>query len=227
MKLQLSSKRLQISKANSSIVVILAVSSVVTVFSLVATRTLVQQSRYQQRVISEKQKAASQLKKNLDSVNELVTKYKEFEDAPENVIGGNPSASATGERDGPNSRIILDALPSKYDFPALVTSLDKILTSGGYKIISIGGADEEVNQSQVASGSAESSQPIEMNFNLIAGGSYLSVQKLITDFERSIRPFNVTYIEFSGNDAEMRVSMEAKTYYQPEKNLQIKTKVVK
>src|SRR5690606_29874356 len=134
MKLQLSTKRLQINKTNATMVAILALSSMITVFSLVAARTLIQKSTYQQRIISERQDANKQLEENIESVSELVQKYRDFDSAAENVIGGSSDPVATGERDGPNSRIVLDALPSIYDFPALATSLEKILTDGGYQI---------------------------------------------------------------------------------------------
>jgi Tfp pilus assembly protein PilO len=125
----------------------------------------------------------------------------------------------------PNSKIVLDALPSKYDFPALATSLEKILTDGGYKIESIIGTDDEANQNLMEE--SPDPQPVEMPFEITAGGSYPAIQKLINDFERSIRPFNVTSLELSGTDDNMRIDMQAKTYYQPEKTLEIKTKVVR
>lgn len=225
MKTQVTGKRLQISKSNSMTVVVLAITAVITVFSLVISRTLFLQSTYQQKVISERKKANKQLEDNIKSVATLVDKYKEFDSSAENVLGGNPAATATGPLDGPNSRIVLDALPSKYDFPALTTSLEKILIDGGYKIDSITGADDEVNQS--AEQSAPDPTPIEMPFSFQATASYASVQKLVSDFERSIRPFQITTLELAGNDASMRATIDAKTYYQPEKNLEIKSKVVK
>ncbi len=225
MKIQLSTKRLQINKANARMVAILAASSVITVFSLVAARTLISQSTYQQRIIAERSKANDQLKKNVKSVSELVQKYQDFDSAPENVIGGNPDPNSTGERDGPNSRIVLDALPSKYDFPALATSLEKILLDGGYKIEGIVGSDDELTQSKQES--TPNPEPVDMPFMINAGGSYAAVQKLVTDFERSIRPFHMQQLDLVGNDGNMTVSLQAKTYYQPEKNLEIKTKEVK
>ena len=225
MKTRISRKQLQINKANGSIFALLVATSVVTVFSLVVSRTLIIRSTYQHKVITERKKTNKQLQDNIKSVAALVDKYKEFDGAAENVLGGNPDPNATGPLDGPNSRIVLDALPSKYDFPALTSSLEKILIDGGYKIDSITGSDDEVAQS-VGQSSPDPS-PKEMPLSFQATAAYTSVQKLISDFERSIRPFKISTIEFAGGEASMRVSVNAKTYYQPEKNLDITTKVVK
>jgi hypothetical protein len=142
--LNFSTKRLQINKASATMVLPLTIASFITVFSLVATRALLSQRSYQSRVISEKEKAKKQLKENIVEVEKLRAQYKGFADAPTNVLGGDPRGA--GEKDGDNARIVLDALPSKYDFPALATSLEKLLTNGGYKIESIAGSDDELNQ---------------------------------------------------------------------------------
>ena len=206
-------------------IIMMAVASFLTIFSLVLAKAYIAQGRYQLRVINEREKAAKQLKENVQSAGELHQKYKDFDSALENIIGGSSAANAKGERDGPNSRLVLDALPSKYDFPALATSLEKILVDGGYRIESIVGVDDEIVQSKQAS--ATTPEPLEMPFVISAAASYASVQKLVGDFERSIRPFQLTSLELNGNDANMEISVEAKTYYQPEKNLDIKKKVVK
>ena len=119
-----SAKHLQINKANSNMVIIIAVAAFVVVFSLVASRALLEKSSYQRRVIAAKQKASNQLKANVEASKSLQASYKTFVSNPNNIIGGNPSGS--GDNDGDNAKITLDALPSQYDFPALTSSLEKI-----------------------------------------------------------------------------------------------------
>lgn len=128
-----------------------------------------------------------------------------------------------GERDGDNAKIVLDALPSKYDFPALASSLEKVLSSGDYTINNITGVDDEVNQQTNETDTA----PVEIPFQVGASGSYASIQKLVDSLERSIRPFSVTKITFSGDDGELQAQVDAKTFYLPEKTLKITTKEVK
>ncbi len=137
-------KRLIINKANATMVIAIAVATFVTVFCLITAKALLSQRAYQARVITRKEKAKDQLKENIKSVEALDTSYKEFVSSPVNVLDGNPAG--TGEKDGDNPRIVLDALPSKYDFPALATSLEKLLTDRNYKVDGITGTDEEIAQ---------------------------------------------------------------------------------
>lgn len=217
---QVSLKRIQISKANTMMVVAIAASAFIVVFSLIAARSLWVKRGFQSRLINEKEVAVNQLEQNLATVDELVVAYKTFVDTPDNVIGGNPTG--TGERDGDNAKIVLDALPSKYDFPALATSLEKILGTK-YKIGSISGTDDEIAQATTEAGST----PIDMPFELSATGNYKSIQELLSIFERSIRPIKISSLEVSGTNTELQVSVTAKTYYQPEKTLNIQKKVIK
>ena len=221
-KEDLSVKRLQITKANSRIVTVVAVAAFVVMFSLVASKALLGQRAYQSRVISGKQKAAKQLEDNVAAVDKLVQSYTVFIGSPTNVLGG--SSPGPGSQDGDNAKLVLDALPSQYDFPALATSLEKILTAKNYKINSITGTDDEVNQQNTAQ---PKPQPVDMPFQISISGNYVSMQDLISTLEKSIRPFQLQSIEFSGNDSDIRALIAAKTFYQPEKSLTITTKVIK
>ncbi len=222
-KSQFSTKRLQIDKANATMVGIVAGAVFVTVFSLVSAKALWSQRSYQARVIGKKEIARDQLQNNLDAVTKLKTSYEAFVGSPENVLGGNPAG--TGDKDGDNAKLVLDALPSKYDFPALTTSLEKLLTSKNFKIGSITGTDDEVAQSK--NQLSDNPKPIPVPFSLTVTGSYTSVQDLIQSFEHSIRPFDMSKVSFSGNNNTLQLTLSANTYYQPEKSLNIKQEVVK
>ena len=216
-------KRIQIDKDQATTVGVVAAAVFVTVFSLVSCKALLTQRSYQQRVITKQEKARDQLKADLDAVSQLETSYKDFISAPDNVIGGNPSG--TGDRDGDNAKITLDALPSKYDFPALTSSLEKILTDKKLKIGGISGSDDEL--AQAANQTSSNPKPIEIPFSLSVGGSYQSMQDLVGVLEKSIRPIKVTKATFSGGVSDMQLALELRTYYQPEKILDIRTEVVK
>lgn len=218
-----STKRLQIDRANARIVAILAVAAILTTFSLVASRALLSQRAYQSRVITEKKKAAEQLKQNLGAVDSLKNSYAQFIGQAENIIGGNPAGK--GDRDGDNAKIILDALPSKYDFPALTSSLEKILTDRNFMFQGISGVDEELEQAKKME--AKDSQPVEIPFQLSVQSNFDSFATLIRAFELSIRPMHITSLSFSGNDQSTTMQMNAKTYYQPAASLDITTKDVK
>ena len=221
-KLQLSTKRVLIDKTNSRIVAYTAAAAFMVVFALVSSRTLIGEAMYQSRLISAKKQSVSQLKTDIQSTSNLVTAYKAFVGTPQNVIGGNPTGN--GSKDGDNAKIVLDALPSKYDFPALATSLEKLLTSQNVQIQSISGTDDEVAQSNDQSSSNPS--PVAMPFQISVTGNYQQIQNLVKTFNLSIRPFQIQTMQISGNESSMTLTMTAQTFYQPEKVFNVTQKVV-
>lgn len=221
---QLSTKRIAISKANAQMVGIVAGAAFVTVFCLFAAKTVWSQNGYQAKVINQKQAALNQLKKNIVTFTDLRRHYGAFNETATNVLGG--TNAGTGDNDGNNSKIILDALPSKYDFPALTSSLEKILTDSGAKIGSITGTDDQLNQQNSLSSSSPTAVPIPFTFS-ISGANYASVQDLITKLEHSIRPIQVDTLQISGGQDSMTLTVSAHTYYQAGKDVSITKKVVK
>lgn len=210
--LRVSNKHLKIDKANTLVLVATAVTTVIVVFSLVAAQSLWKQISYQNKVISLRSKANAQLEKNIKSVDTLKTAFEAFENSTESVIG-------TADK---NSKIVLDALPSKYDFPALATSLEGLITGSGSSVSSITGTDDEANAKQ----DSITPQPVEIPFNISAKSNFTSGQKLLADLQRSIRPFQITSLGLSGSDGNLQVTITGKTYYQPEKKLEIEQKVI-
>jgi hypothetical protein len=212
---QISEKKVLIDKANSSMFIALTVSAAIVVFSLMSTRSLIKLSNHKSHVIREKKSVSATLAKNDQEIGRLIDSFKAFDSAPESVI-------ATSEK---NSKIVLDALPPKYDFPALATSLEKILTDGGYTINGITGIDNETTESSTSSSS--SPQPVEMPFTLTVSGPYAQIKNLPVDLERSIRPIHISMVDLAGTESDARITVTAKTFYQPGKNLELGSKEVK
>ncbi len=221
-KITFSAKRLQINKENTRTVAAISLAAILTTFSLVASNALLSQRSYQARVISEKEKAARQLEDNLENIKNLRDSYLVFVGTVQNIIGGDPKLN--GDRNGDNAKIILDALPSKYDFPALASSLEKLLDERNFGVESIAGTDDELSQTSQTS---PSPLAVEIPFELTVNSNYNSLKSLIEVFELSIRPMHITALTLSGNNEATRLSISAKTYYQPAKNLDITTKEIK
>ncbi len=220
----LSTKRLAISKANAQMVAAVAIASFVTVFCLVASKTVFSQNRYQARVISAKEAAHKQLEQNINNYNGLATAYKAFDSASTNIIGGNKNG--TGDNDGPNSKIILDALPDRYDFPALTSSIEKILSDNHLQVTSISGTDDQLNQQ--GNTASANPQPVQMPFSFtVSNANYQSVDQLLAKLQQSIRPLQIDTLDISGGQSNMTVTVTAHTYYQPAKKVSITTQVVK
>ncbi|MEO8785204.1 MAG: hypothetical protein ABI221_02775 [Candidatus Saccharimonadales bacterium] len=217
-----SSKHLQIDKANSTMVLTVAIAAFIVAFSLVASRALLNKSSYQGRVIAAKEKASNQLKANVSAASSLTTAYKAFVSSDDNIIGGNPSGS--GQKDGDNAKITLDALPSQYDFPALASSLELILTQNNYKIGSITGTDDELAQQNTQS---PSPAPVTMPFTVDVDANLDSAKNLLDIFQKSIRPISIQTLDISGSNNDLKLNVTANTFYQPAMNLKIQTKVIK
>lgn len=217
-----STKRTLITKANSTMVLSTAIAAFVVVFCLVASKTLLSQANYQNRVIGAKKDAVSQLKDNIAARDSLVSSYQAFVDTPQNILGGNPTG--TGEQDGDNAKLILDSLPSKYDFPALAASLEKMISAQNLQVVSITGTDQEVEEHNKSEGTP---QAVAMPFEIQVSGSYEAVQGLVSMFNRSIRPFQLQTVELSGSQTNMTATINAQTFYQPEKTFKVQTEVLK
>ncbi len=220
-----STKRLQIDKANATMVVSIAVATFLVIFSLFASRSLLSQRSYQAKVIAKKEQARDQLKKNITASSSLVTAYQSFVGTSANVLGGNPNGQ--GSKDGDNAKIVLDALPSQYDFPALAVSLQSLLGQSGVKIGSVSGTDDELNQQKQNIDNTKDPVPVLIPFTASVDGPYASIQNLISVLEHSIRPITISTISLSGSDSDVKISITANTYYQPAKGLTIKSEVVK
>jgi hypothetical protein len=226
-----SVKHVQINKANNTMLAIAAAAAVVTVFSLLSAKALLSQSSYQHRVLKEKNKAVKQLQENVDAAKALKTQFDIFEAGNPNIIGGlgGVNAGFTGPSDGDNARIVLDALPGQYDFPALTSSIEKIVNNDKVAVQGFSGTDAAPTPTDDGSSTSDPQTPVAspMAFTLTVTTDYSTSMNLIKDFERSIRPFDITNLTLSGSSSNMNVSIQANTYYQPAMSLQIGHKEVK
>jgi hypothetical protein len=246
MAMGVSVKRIQIDKANSTIVIAVAVAAFCLTFSLISARALIARQSYQNKVVKAREDALKQLEENVKAVEGLKVKYTEFISRSENLIGG--SSAGAGERDGDNARIVLDALPSKYDFPALASSLEKVLADRNYKILAITGTDDEINQNgtadtstdpdvaAAAAAAAANAAPtattptvggaVPMPFELGAEGQYDPITDLLSVFRHSIRPIQVKTITMTAVEGAIQLTVSGQSFFQPERTLNVKEEVV-
>jgi hypothetical protein len=217
-----SIKRTLIAKSNTTIVVLTSGAVFIVVFCIVASFSLLRQFAYQNRIIGASRTAYTQLQSNVQAIQSLGTSYNAFVGTPTNIIGGNPNGS--GPQDGTNTKIILDALPSNYDYPALVTSLEGLLTTQSVQIQSIVGTDNAATQT-ISQSSAPSPQP--MPFQIVVNGDYNSIQNVVQAFDRSIRPFQIQSMELSGDQSKLTLTISAQTFWQPARDLSTRTEVIK
>ena len=225
MKLPISTKGIKFDKSNSNLYLILIVSVVVTIFSLTSTKALLDQASYQRRVINARQATVKQLRANLQDAKSLAEQYTIFNGGTTNVIGGkNSNDPNVLPPDGDNARIILNALPSNYDFPALISSMAKILADDQIGSPSVGGNDQSA---QIDSGSQTDTSPTAIPLTIGGTSDYSSIQKLVRDLERSTRPFDITSLQLRGSNDNMTLSLEMNTYFQLAQKLNLSDQEVK
>jgi hypothetical protein len=225
-----STKKLKIDKANATTVSVIPLAAFVVVFSLTSIKALFSQYQYQRRVTSAQQTTLNQLNGDETAGTALINSYKTFVNQPSNIIGG--SSTGTGPRDGNSAKIVLDALPSSYDFPAFVTSLQNLLVSDGVAISGItgtdtGGAASAAQPVSTGPTSTSTSGPSQIPFTFTVQGPYTAIQNVISSLQNSIRPIKVSSIIFSGSDTSLSVTVTAVTYYQTGSGLNIGTEIVK
>ncbi len=206
-----SVKKIQIDKDSKTMIIWVAITIFIVIFSLVSANSLYSIFNHQNKVISANNNSLNILNKDKSSVGQLIGSYKNFVNTSTNIIGG--STSSNTQNNGDNAKIILDALPSSYDYPALLSSIQNLLSNQGVTIGSISGSP-----SQGSSGSNSTqttSSPVAMTFSFTVTGPYQNIQNVINEFELSIRPMQFQTIDLSGNQNSMTLNATVQTYYQP------------
>lgn len=218
-----STKQQEIEKLHRLTLVIMGVASFLVIFSLVTAKTLLSDFGYQGRVIAAKKTAVSQLKTDAGNVSQLVDAYKGFVNTPLNLLGG--SSTGNNMNDGDNATVVLDALPSVYDFPGFASGMQNYFHGQHYTINSLSGTDDQINQQNQQP--SMKSQPSQIPFSVSATGSYPDILSFILRLQRSIRPIQVQTLSLSGSNAGLTADVSAVTYYQPGVSFQIGQETIK
>jgi len=219
-----STKRLAIDKAQARMVAVVGVASFLTVFCLMASKAVLSTNLYQAKLTTKKQAAHAQLQKDINAYNSLSTHYDDFVNNTTNIING--SKDGTGANDGDNSKIILDALPYQYNFPAVTSSIEDIVSGLGLQISSISGTDDQLNQQTNTSSPTPTAVQMPFTFS-VNHASYDGISQMITRLQQSIRPIAIDKISMNGSKDDMSITVTAHTYYQPAKSVDISQKVLK
>lgn len=212
--LNISTKHIQIKKAASTVFAAVAVASIVISFSIVFLNILWQTSQYNSRVHNAQERVRDTLKANLAAVDDLRASFSNLEiGAP--LVPKQPA-------DKKNSEVVLDALPSKFDYPALVSAVSNLAEQTDVDLRTFQGNDLGEGAVQ------KTNKPttIEIPIDIGVEGSYESIKKFLKGIEDSIRPFKVVTVDIAGTDSQLRVNVSMVTYYQPAFDLELTTQEV-
>ena len=209
-------KRQQIELAGRNMFAWVVVAAVAVSFCLATGQYLFSKWQYNNKVLGAKYTASDTLAQNIVNAKQL----KQEVDAL--VANANLALVKTDPADS-NLKSVLDALPTVPDTAALATSLQQaILSRSGVTIESITVPPET---SQPVDG-ADKPTPQAITFSFVVSGSFSKIQAMVKDLERTIRPIQVTGINLTGTDANLRANIEATTYYQPSKTVNATEEVV-
>ncbi len=192
--------RERILKANSTVFISVAIGSVLVAFSVVSIRFLWERKSYNERVIAAKTTARDGLQSNLDNLNSLKGQFAELD-----------KSSST------NSKIILHALPPNYDYAALASSMESLAQRANVNFSGSVGADDSANSIP----NSNTSAPVEIPISLRVKGGYDRITSYIQLLETSIRPISIKNVTYSGTNTDLEASIQAVTYYQPTRNLDV------
>ncbi len=209
-------KRQQIEVAGRVVFVWIAIAAAALSFCAATGQFLLAKWLHNNKVITAKHQAVGILSSSLGNAKELTQEV----DA---LVANEALASVKTEATDPNTKSVLDALPTTFDPAALATSLQQaILNRSGVGIDNISVPQEVGEATPVVD-----SIPQEMAFSFTVSGSYEQIKQAVLDVERTIRPMRITSFNLVGSDQDLRASVDAVTYFQPAKSVELKKETVK
>ncbi len=213
-------KRQQIAAASRAVFVWVAIAAAALSFCAVTVQYLYVKWDHNNKVLDAKYKAASTLSQNITNASSLTDEVHKL-DANQDL------ASVKTNPTDPNTKSVLDALPTTFDPAALATSLQQVvLSQSGVSIESIG-VPQELQATDASAQAAITATPQPMTFSFVVSGNYDKIQHMVLDMERTIRAIKINTITLTGSDSNLRASCEATTYYQPAKTVTVKEKAIK
>ena len=219
-------KRTQISKANKVMFIWIAAASALVSFALVTSFFLGQKLIFNEKVLFEKNKTVSILNANNGAVEELATNIRAL-DADEAL------ALAKANENDQAIRVILDALPSDANSPALGASLQIKLLAGipgltleSLQVNPVVGV-ESLTAGAVEDASATGASGNEITFRFSISGSEDTLRTALKNLERSIRTIDITSLVIESQGDVQLMTVAGRAFYEPAKNVVLYDKVVK
>lgn len=222
-------KRQQISNANRTMFMWVAAVSAVVGIAIVGSILLYQKAVFNERVLAVKDKTVNTLRDNNKVIPELEDKIRQMN-----------TNQALTDAMAPNQtqpiRVVLDALPSEANSPALGSSLQsKFLNDPALKIESLnvdpvlGVESQAQGNVQDASGAAETAaNEITFRFSVSVDiNNANALKELLQRLERSIRAIDITSLKIEAQSNRLVLSVEGRAFYEPAKTVQLQEETVK
>ena len=210
-------KRQQIEVAGRTMFMWVAIAAIAVSFCIATGQYLFAKWDYNNKIISKKSTAAQTLANNIVNAAKLKQEV-------DNLTANQDLASIKTNPSDPNTKSVLDALPTSLDPAALATSLQQVILSrSGVTVESIAvPPDAEGAESPEAV-----TGPQEVKFSFAVVGTYDKIRTLMVDLNRTVRPMKLVSLTLNGSDNNLRAAFDYVTYYQPAQSVTLGEEVVK
>lgn len=220
-------KRDQIQKANRTMFIWVAGISALFGAVLVIMIFLSQMLVYNEKVLKQKNITVSTLKQNYDNVAEV--------EAQVRLIDTNQALAKLKARSEDKAiQVILDALPSEANSPALGSSLQNKLLSGipglssdiSMSVDPVIGVENLIGGSSVVSAADTGVVNNKISFRFTVSGDNNALRAVLQNLERSIRTIKVLSVRIESQGGSQRMVVQGEAYYENEKIVELKDMVV-
>lgn len=217
-------KRTQISKANRTMFIWIAIASAIVSLAVVISIFLVQKLTFNEKVLAEKSKTVSVLQANNRVIPDLETQVR--------VLDTNQAlATAKAKDEDQTVQVILDALPSDANSLALGASLQNKLLAGipgltldTLQVDPVIGIEALSATVQDAAATAVDNQ-ITFRFSVI--GDQNALKQALTNLERSIRAIDILSMQIESQGGTQVMTVSARAFYEPAREVKLYDKVVR
>lgn len=223
-------KRAQIAKANRTMFLWIAASSVVVGAAVVVSIFFAQNLFYNQKVISAKNETIKTLRDNNKAIPEL--------EASVRVLDTNAAlASVKADPSDQTLQVILDALPADANSLALGASLQTKLLAGidNLKLTSLGvtpvagieSIEGDAGDTSTTEGATDSAAtPVEFQFTVTSTNKD-SLKEVLAKLQRSLRLIDIKTLSIAASESgELTLDVTARSYYVPAKTITLTKEVV-
>jgi hypothetical protein len=227
-------KRQQIAKANRTMFLWVTAVSVIVGFAAVISLFLIQRIWFGERVLTEKNKTISTLKKNIDAIPDLRANVRLL-DTDQGL-----KDVRLNDDDRP-IQSVLDALPADANSTAFGSSLQSKLLSGingltidTSKVDPVVGVETQQDTSSdvvnADNSSLTTSGDNAITFSLTvstAASNPDALRQVLLRLERSIRAVDVRSLAITTQSSRLVLTASGRVYYEPAKTVELKDKVVR
>ena len=212
-------KRQQIEVAGRTMFVWVAIAAVALSFCIATGQYLFTKWDFNNKILGKKYTTAQTLANNITNAQKLKQEV-------DNLTANQDLASIKTNPDDPNTKSVLDALPTTFDPAALATSLQQVVLSRSG--VSIENISVPPDMDVSAGAEAPSAKgPQEIKFSFAVTGTYDKIRTLMIDLDRTVRPMKLTSMALSGDDENLRAAFDFVTYYQPAQTVSLGEEEVK